>query len=465
LRRSHGQTLNAIVKKGESETVEFKKSTGQRTEAARTLCGMMNAAGGRVFFGVTSDGRTVGQNVSDVTLQDLANEFRKFEPAQFPKIETISLSNSVQVICVCVEKSDSVVMYDGRAYIRIGPTTSVMSRSVLAHKIIASRDSNYRWESTSSNTIRFDDLSEAEIIATMEEAIRRHRVADPGLRSPEAILTGLGVLKNKEFAHAAMVLFGKSDRLLPYYPQCLLRMARFRGNDKSEFLDNRQEFGNIFDLFLRAQRFLMDHLPIAGKIIPKITERQDDPLIPSMALREALANAFCHRDYSGGAVSVAIYDNRLEISNPGTLPPGLRLTDLVGPHVSKPPNPLIANVLYRRGIIESWGRGTNKIVELVSGAGLVEPRFILRAGEFVVQFSFERSVAHLRPVVSETSLDGQILNFLRTNPKVNLADLAKALDSPVPFRTLQNHLRILKEQGVIETMGRGRGATWRIKNE
>lgn len=168
--------------------------------------------------------------------------------------------------------------------------------------------------------------------------------------------------------NAAVVLFGKTQPLLPHYPQCVLRMARFRGRDTSEFLDNRQELGHAFDLFQRAQRFWRDHLPVAGRIVPQLFERIDDPLYPPAALREALANALCHRDYSiaGGAVSLALFDDRLETSSTGVLPFDLTPADLARPHRSRPWNPLIAQVFYRRGIIEIWGRGTLKMAELTT---------------------------------------------------------------------------------------------------
>lgn len=125
-----------------------------------------------------------------------------------------------------------------------------------------------------------------------------------------------------------------------------MRIARFRGRDKNEFLDNRQEVGHAFDLLLRAQRFLRDHLPVAGRIVPNLFERIDDPLYPPLVLREALANALCHRDYGipGGAVSIAIFDDLLEISSTGLLPFDLKPEDLTRPHLSRPWNPLIAQV-------------------------------------------------------------------------------------------------------------------------
>jgi len=112
---------------------------------------------------------------------------------------------------------------------------------------------------------------------------------------------------------------------------------------------------------LCAMLFLRRHLPVAGRIVPGLFEREDEPLFPLEALREALVNAFCHRDYTiaGGAVSLAIYDDRLEIWSDGTLPFGLTPEDLKRDHPSKPRNPLIAKVFYLRGVIERWG-GTDR---------------------------------------------------------------------------------------------------------
>jgi len=175
---------------------------------------------------------------------------------------------------------------------------------------------------------------------------------------------------------------------LPYYPQCIVRMARFKGNDKTEFIDNRQVTGNAFELYKQAQLFFMAHLPVAGKILPGVYERVDKPLYPPEALREAIANALCHRDYniSSGSIGIAIYDNRLELSSTGELRFGLKPEDLFKPHPSYPWNPIIARVFYLRGIIETWGRGTLKIKELTDEANLPCPEFENRMGEFIVRF-------------------------------------------------------------------------------
>ena len=117
-------------------------------------------------------------------------------------------------------------------------------------------------------------------------------------------------------------------------------------------------------------------------------ERKDDLLFPFEALREALVNAFCHRLYSnaGGAISIAIFDDRLEIWNDGTLPFGFTPNDLKKDHISQPRNPLIATVFYIRGLIEKWGRGTQKIIELCTQLGHPEPEFMEQGGAFAVRF-------------------------------------------------------------------------------
>ena len=172
----------------------------------------------------------------------------------------------------------------------------------------------------------------------VDEAIRRARVTDPGTRDPIALLRGLGLTRDGAILRAAVVLFGQAERLEAEMPQCLLRVARFRGTDRTTFIDNRQFHGNVFDLLGTAERFLRESLPVAGRVLPGLFERVDDPLYPPLALREALANAFCHRDYSigGGSVAIAIYDDRLEVSSSGSLHFGLTAEALFKSHESLP---------------------------------------------------------------------------------------------------------------------------------
>ena len=235
----------------------------------------------------------------------------------------------------------------------------------------------HRWENEPATDWAVDDLDPSEITRTIDDAIRRRRAEEPGTRDPAELLRGFGLIHGGRLLRAAVVLFGRPERVGAEYPQCMLRVARFDGIARTdEFLDNRQVYGNAFTLLSRAERFFLASLPIAGRIEPGRFERVDDPLYPPDALREALANAICHRDYSigGGSVAAAIYYDRLEVTSSGPLHFGLTPEGLFEPHESLPWNPLIARVFYLRGIIEQWGRGTIKMRELITNAGAGDRR-------------------------------------------------------------------------------------------
>jgi len=174
-----------------------------------------------------------------------------------------------------------------------------------------------RWENEPvAEGVSIRDLDAEEIRNTLENAIRLGRLEPPSRRDVRSILQGLELIHDGKLLNAAVALYGKTDRLKVLYPQLSLRVARFRGpNRLSDFSDSREYWGHGFSLLKRAESFLMDHVPIAGRVVPGKMVREDRPLYPPRATREALANALCHRDYSipGGAVSVAMYDEHLEI--------------------------------------------------------------------------------------------------------------------------------------------------------
>jgi ATP-dependent DNA helicase RecG len=247
----------------------------------------------------------------------------------------------------------------------------------------------------------------------------------------------------------------------------VLRMPRFRGTDKREFIDNRQVYGNAFDLLSRAKTVLRDHLPIAGRILPNVFERQDDPLYPPAALREALANALCHRDYGigGGGVYLAIYDDRLEITSVGGLPFGLTVEELLRPHTSRLWNPPIAGVFYRRGIVEAWGSGTLKMAELNQAAGLQPPEFESGRGEVTVRFWPTRIADPTRSDRDLSPLQRELLALPAEFGPASLSQLSARLQTPTPRRTIQDNLALLRRLALVESEGQKRGTRWALSKD
>ena len=306
----------------------------------------------------------------------------------------------------------------------------------------------------------------AEIRNTVAEAVRTGRLNEPGTREPEDLLRGLGLLREGVLLRAAAVLFGNSARLEFELPQCLLRVARFRGIDRSEFLDNRQFNGNAFALLSHAERFLRDTLPIASRFESGRMRRIDEPLYPPLATREAVANALCHRDYAlgGGSVGLAVYDDRLEVTSTGTLHFGLTPAALFGPHESRPWNPLIARTFYRRGIIEEWGRGTLKMAELATAAGLPRPEIEERGD--CVTVCFRQDVPSLHSGHDLIERQEAILTLLdRANDGLALREIHARLALHTSERQLKRALAALRNRGLAVSTGRGPAARWRRASE
>ena len=256
--------------------------------------------------------------------------------------------------------------------------------------------------------------------------------------------------------NAAVALYGKSERLFASYPQLAIRLARFRGTDRlGGFMDNRNYWGNSFDLSRRCESFLLDHIPISGRVVPGKRIREDYPLYPPLATREALANAICHRDYTipGGAVAIAMYDDHLEIINPGILHFDMTPEKLAKPHESKPWNPIIASVFYRAGVIEKWGMGTLNIIDWCEGNGNPNPTWEVRAESVVTTFlpsAFFATgeISEQRPKLRPKLIEEEVVNLLRKGP-LSKAEIAELLGHQQVSGGLKKVFQSLFDQGII----------------
>jgi ATP-dependent DNA helicase RecG len=155
-------------------------------------------------------------------------------------------------------------------------------------------------------------------------------------------------------------------------------------------------------LLEEAEMFCRRHFPLPGRIVPGKLQREDKPLIPPDAMREILVNALIHRDYSiaGGAISLAIFEDRVEVWSAGRFPTGITPAMLSREHDSVPRNPIIAEVFHRAGLIEKWGRGTNRVIAMCRAAGIRPPEFAEVGPSAVVTFRV--------PVAGSGTASGQV---------------------------------------------------------
>ena len=386
---------------------------------------------------------------------------REIEPPVFPAIDRVPLDGGREVLIVSVAAGDSQpYSYRGQAYRRVGATDQTLSRDEYNRVLLERLHADSRWELQPAVGWSVSDLDHDEILRTLDAGIGAGRIEQPETRDPQTVLRGLGLLKAESLLRAAVVLFGRAERLLPDFTQCLLRVARFRGTEKGEFIDNRQFHGHAFELFQRAQRFLRDHMAIAGRFEPGRMERIDEPAYSPLAFREAVANAICHRDYTtgGSSIGVAMFDDRVEVSSSGALHFGFTPQALLLPHESRPWNPLIASVFYRRGIIETWGQGTLKMAAWTEEARLPKPEILEVPGAVVVRFTGKALQKTIGKTIGKTP--AAVLQLLAEDPTRSVVQLADHLGKAEV--TIHCAIRRLRQSGRLVRIGPAKGGHWKV---
>lgn len=462
------EQLNGIIANKENQTLEFKKSTAQLRAICETICAFLNRGGGIVLIGVTDSGKILGQIVSDNTRQEISREINKLEPATSQIIiDYVHLEKDKDVIAIIVPQGEyKPYTYDGRAFQRSQSTTLRMSQHLYEQLLVERGSLNYHWDERYAENYGSEALDNEEILRSVRQGIEANRVSEKALAEDTAgILARLKLSQGNELTNAAVVLFANDVR--PDYPQCHIKMARFRGTTNTgTFLDSNSFYGNAFKILSEASLFIRRHLPIASFFKEDRFERIDKPALPVLAVREALVNAICHRDYSNRATSIAlaIYDNRLEIWNYGALPRGLSLDDLKKVHQSHQRNKLIAEVFYSRGLVEMWGTGTNRMIEVCRGYEVPDPEFSEYSGGFAVTLKFKEPIgSNTKKHFVSGQLTGRqqkIFDLLSNEGELSQKNIMKMLDDTISQRTLRRELRVLRASGVLDTKGYARASVW-----
>ena len=456
------EEIARLAQQGESETVEFKATTGQRHEAARTLSAMLNGRGGRVIFGVSPKGSVAGQQVGDNTLTDITNACQEIHPRLPPSIERIPLPDCAgrEVIVATVPSgANKPYAYRGNHYVRSGAATVSMPDETQLALVLERAHGTARWELEASG-FDFDVIDDREVQQFRDDAIAAGRAAFDTDASVADVLLSLGLLDGEGLPNrGAIALFGRVQELGGRFPTLGCRMVAVDGTELAEeFRDDALITDNVYASLRQAMAFCDDHLSWRAQIGDGL-QAETDSEIPRAVVREALANAFGHRDYAvGGLVQVHLYADRLEVASPGRLHFGLTPADLYEPHGSHPWNPVMLGCLYRRGIVEQLGSGTLRMIRMCAGEGLGRPAFV--AGGASVTCSVPRWGHWLRPDgtgVDVSKLESAVLSALVAGP-ASRGELADALMADAT--DVREALVELREMGLVRVEGHGRGSFW-----
>ncbi len=350
----------------ESESVELKASLAELKAGLISMCAILNKhKAGELWFGIKNNGTPQGLTVTDKTLRDISQAIAAhIEPKIFPHVTQEDYAGKT---CIKVSFAGTASPYfaHGRAYMRVADEDRQLSAQELESLILDKNRKTLCWDSENS-AHHLEELDHDKV----KQFVAR---ADLPWDNLSNALAKLGLYPGGKLLNAASLFFRKS-------PALQLRCAVFAGTRSDTLLDRHDFDGDILELIEEAQQYILKNIHIGMRL--QGLYREDVPEISADALREAVINAFCHRDYRDpDYIHIAVFKDRVEIRSPGGLYGGLTMEDVRKGHVSKRRNPLIADLFRRIHMVESWGRGLPLILEHEPNA-----QFREIAGVFVAEF-------------------------------------------------------------------------------
>lgn len=375
----------------------------------------------------------------------------------------IHTENGKEYVSVHVDSAEQPVSYRGKFYYRSGSTLQEMNGINLKHFILKKADLSY--ETLPNDQATIEDIDRESIDYFIYCGAQVGRISAEALKSStEDILQNLDLLtKDGKLTHAAVLLFGKNPQR--FYKSAYFRLGRF-GKSLSDLIFQDEVYSNIFQMTNRVLELLRSKYlktPIRYEGMQRIEELE----IPESAMRELLYNAMIHRDYMGDETMMKVYDDHIWLWNAGKLPEGYNTETLQHDHRSLPHNKLIANVFYKAGFIEHWGRGFDKVKSAFLAADIPFPKV---ENEFwgvsvIIQRKAEQEISgiDIPDVVDFDITDRQrrILELVAKNPSITAAELAKILK--VNSRTIQRDFAKLFEKGILIREGSDKSGERNIK--
>jgi len=435
----------------ECETIEFKKSLSELKEGLISLVAILNKHGsGELWFGVRNDGVTAGLDISAKTVRDVSQAISAhIEPKIFPHV-TMEHRDDKECIKVVFTGKESPYFAYGRAYMRVADEDRQLSARELENLFLSKNAERLRWDNKASSTV-LGDLDKARI---------KRFIARAGLvwDTPINALEKLGLIHAGKLANAAPLFFARKAPMQ-------LRCATFAATNSATIIDRHDFDGDILELIEEAQKYIIKNIHIGMRV--KGLYREDVPEISVEAMREAIINAFCHRDYRDpDYVQIAVFKDRVEIRSPGGLFGGLTIAKIRKGNVSRRRNPLIADLFRRIRMVEAWGRGMPLILKTEPNA-----KFRELSGVFIASFdrpSFLKNSAKetidktIGKTIDKTlsTAEKTIMEAVAQNSRVTQKELAAKLNlSEIGIRY---HTDKLKAKGILKRIGGRKTGHWEI---
>lgn len=448
--------INELVGTGENELIEFKSSFND--EAQETVGAFANTNGGTVLIGISNNGSVVGIDIGKKTLEDIANRIQEStDPRIQPSISVVNYDDKSIVIISVNPIMLGPVSIRGRYFRRVGKTNQRMSHDEVMQRMKLS--SGFSWDSYIEPTARLDDLNLDKIseFVTQVRNARRHPV--PNNSANLDLLRKMKLIINDKPTRASLLLFCNDPE--KYCGSAFLKLGRFRS--LIHIVDDRQIHGTLIEQLDGAMGWFRERLETEFVITGK-PQRDVIWEYPLDAVREAVINLLCHRDYTSLAHSqIRLYDDSLEFWNAGALPIGLTTNMLFSKHDSVPRNKLIASAFFYMGLIEQWGSGTTRIATELQDSGHPAPQFESEMWRFRLYFFRKPEIVIIKPPILElTERQQKVVEYIKQHGSITntiFQDLAG-----ISARTATRELKKLTDMGALIQEGTtGIGTNYRLK--
>ena len=459
----------------ESETVEFKQTTGEKKEAMEAISAILNKhCRGTLYFGVDDSGFVKGQQISDSTKKDISRIINdSIEPRITPTIEVLTIEQR-NVIKVSFSGHNRPYSVNGRYLIRTGTENRKMSTDEL-RRLIKNDDYSSKWEEELTD-YSYDDLDDNSLQDFFSSAKGCGRLVMDSY-DKEKLLSSIDLVKNGCLKNAAYALFGKNARVG-------LKLASYATDNKVTITDLKLIEGNIYNLVDKALDYVLNRINWRVEIGTR--KREEIPEIPEKAIREIIVNSFAHADYTNSPeIEIGIHPGKIEIYNPGTFPDELTPIDFISKNLpSYKRNRLILDVLFRSRDVEKSGTGFQRVNEYCNqqnikwsfrkeAYGFFFEFFRLNVPQSVPQDVPQSVPQNVPQNIPQNSINGinkgkgnryssediksSILKLVIENPKISRKAIGEKLG--ISSKTVGRKISEMKN---ISYEGRGSNGSWKV---
>jgi len=453
--------LTKLIKKGESETLEFKPSLSQKDNICKAVSAFSNTKGGTILIGVSDGGRVSGLDVGRKTLEDLAGYVKgNTDPSIFPSIKQIEINNN-KIIAITVEESkEKPVFFKDKAYKRVGKSTHRISASEIIKLAKESGEKVY-WDEQVCEGVTLGDIDwrfVKEFFIPRYETVTGTKVVS----EPENLLEKLECIKNRKPTNAGILLFGKNPQ--QFFRNAYIALARYKKGIGTERFDYKEFDENILQQIDNCDGYIKEHMALMSRQHPMKVEREDIPEYPLFSVRELVTNAVCHRDYAEQRTKIIIkmFDDSIEFYNPGGLIEDITAENIAEKQYSR--NPIIAKVLSKIRYIEELGEGWNKILKEHKNHPLKpkRPRISAdRSSMLVALFSTKEKFEEKKESLILNERQKYIIETIRSQGFIKSMDIQKKFD--VTRDTANRDLNHLIKLKLIKRQGMGKSITYTQK--